>query len=1537
MQPKRDDLEYPSSWSIHDVSPQARELARAEAEREGVSLGDWLARRISGELSRVAPGSDEPQRSHRRLAASVEPARRSESGLEPRRDRPLTENSHTVDEAMQAMQRLIESNRSAQEFAGFAMQNVVSEINAAARDQATVLDAMNDRIERVEGGTEALAHRNEEIAGRLGALAGGLESLGQTITTARSTSDRLGLFVQEQLSTFAERLRTTEQRVAGYPELETAFAELTRAHAGTSSKLDELSRHHDVLSAGLAVTRDLSERIGARLAAVAERIGDYPKLQESVANLSARSEEVAVQIARIASSTEKLGGAIATAERGTSERASQIQECLDAIATRVQSAEERTSSYAAVEQIVIRLGAESEAERRDIGALTEAAARLGNDIATARAEAAEADDGLRTALSALGERLRGNEDRLAALPKIEETLAFLSKRDNEVIGLISVLASNLQKLEDDIRAVADRATRVDQLVAERSDQFAQRLKSAEEHLGDVARAHNAIARLDARDEEVAVRVESLSSALERCTTELAIAQTEVERMNERIASAEIGLGKLPEITDSIVGLNGEIAAATNISNALTGRIETAESQLAGLPQLSDAVALLSRNGTEIPARLEGLRDSIQTVQSEIAAAKDISGALSQRIESSEKKLAGLPQLSDAVASLSRNDAEMPARLEGLRDSVQTLQREIAAAKDISGALSQRIESSEKKLAGLPQLSDAVASLSRNDAEMPARLEGLRDSVQTLQREIAAAKDISGGLSQRIQATEEKLAGLPPLSEAVASLSRNDAEMPARLEGLRDSMQTLQSEIAAAKDISGGLSQRIQATEEKLAGLPQLCEAVASLSHNDAEMPARLGGLRDSMQALQREIGANKDISNGLAGRLETVEAQLAALPQLCETVASLTGDDTEMPARLEGLCASTQALQSAITAANNISGELRQRIEVSEEKLAGLPQLSEAVASLSRNDAEMPARLGALRDSMQALHNEIAATKDISVGLAGRIDTAEQRLAGQGTIADAVANLESRLGELNQHDDAVSLEVKSFQDILAAVRSDSERFGAFVEEKLNAFAEHVSSADARMDALAELETSVSELSRRMDEESEKQAEKADDGSYAADVEALAQCMKQSERLANGFDSLRDALAGVQQALTKVQLENRDGLKKLQANVDVLTGRLAAVESAASAHTSQRENQVAFDLQPLELEALPPVLAELPPFPDFDQGVAAPSGAEANPEPAPPVEPSSDYLNRAREAANSAVESARPEKKSKSFSSLLGERLARAGFAPLGGFAAILAIALVGFAFWMVHNAGGPAKRTPIAAKPLVAQVRPGAPVARATEKADTKPPVTPAGELSDLDRVTRLAENGDTTAMLALGIAYASGKGVTADAEAAGQWLERAANAGNPVAQFEMGVRNERGIGSAKDLAQALAWYRRAAGQGNRTAMYNLAIGLATGSGTKRDLEEAVKWFQSAAALGLKDAEFNLAVLYEHGMGVKPSLADAYKWYALAAAAGDSEAKTRSEAIATQIPAEARDAADRAVAAFQPGRMDPKANIAPDLADVGKP
>jgi localization factor PodJL len=86
--------------------------------------------------------------------------------------------------------------------------------------------------------------------------------------------------------------------------------------------------------------------------------------------------------------------------------------------------------------------------------------------------------------------------------------------------------------------------------------------------------------------------------------------------------------------------------------------------------------------------------------------------------------------------------------------------------------------------------------------------------------------------------------------------------------------------------------------------------------------------------------------------------------------------------------------------------------------------------------------------------------------------------------------------------------------------------------------------------------------------------------------------------------------------------------------------------------------------------------------------------------------------------------------------------------------------------------------------------------------------------------------------------------------------------------------------------------------------------------------------------LGLSDSQFNLAVLYERGFGVPQSLVDAYKWYAIAATSGDTESKARIDALATQLSAEDRAAAQRSVAAFRAEPLDPKANVAPQLSDI---
>jgi localization factor PodJL len=118
--------------------------------------------------------------------------------------------------------------------------------------------------------------------------------------------------------------------------------------------------------------------------------------------------------------------------------------------------------------------------------------------------------------------------------------------------------------------------------------------------------------------------------------------------------------------------------------------------------------------------------------------------------------------------------------------------------------------------------------------------------------------------------------------------------------------------------------------------------------------------------------------------------------------------------------------------------------------------------------------------------------------------------------------------------------------------------------------------------------------------------------------------------------------------------------------------------------------------------------------------------------------------------------------------------------------------------------------------------------------------------------------------------------------------------------------------------------------------MHNLAVAYAEGNGVKKNYTEAARWFSQAAALGLTDSEFNLAVLYERGLGVPQSLTDAYKWYTIAAVQGDVESKARVSALATQLSADDRAAAQKAADSFKPAQPNRAANVPPAAPTRGK-
>ncbi|HLY06160.1 MAG TPA: tetratricopeptide repeat protein, partial [Rhizomicrobium sp.] len=209
-----------------------------------------------------------------------------------------------------------------------------------------------------------------------------------------------------------------------------------------------------------------------------------------------------------------------------------------------------------------------------------------------------------------------------------------------------------------------------------------------------------------------------------------------------------------------------------------------------------------------------------------------------------------------------------------------------------------------------------------------------------------------------------------------------------------------------------------------------------------------------------------------------------------------------------------------------------------------------------------------------------------------------------------------------------------------------------------------------------------------------------------------------------------------------------------------------------------------------------------------------------------------------------------------------------------------------------------------------------------------------AKALTPEQRLAALANAGHAKAEEVLGLAYLDGDGVAVNEAEGAKWLQRAAARGEAVAAWRLGTLYERGHGVAADPVKAAQWYAVAAKAGNRKAMHNLAVAYAQGAGVRKDLALAAQWFTRAANLGLADSQFNLAVLYERGLGVPQSLEQAYKWYAIAADRGDAGSRTRMEAIATQLNANDKAAADKSAASFQPSPLDGAANAPPVAASL---
>ncbi|HEX9692832.1 MAG TPA: tetratricopeptide repeat protein [Gemmatimonadales bacterium] len=150
----------------------------------------------------------------------------------------------------------------------------------------------------------------------------------------------------------------------------------------------------------------------------------------------------------------------------------------------------------------------------------------------------------------------------------------------------------------------------------------------------------------------------------------------------------------------------------------------------------------------------------------------------------------------------------------------------------------------------------------------------------------------------------------------------------------------------------------------------------------------------------------------------------------------------------------------------------------------------------------------------------------------------------------------------------------------------------------------------------------------------------------------------------------------------------------------------------------------------------------------------------------------------------------------------------------------------------------------------------------------------------------RAAERDCAAGQHMLGVQYRDGNGVDQDAGEAHRLLSAAAERGYPDAQYDFGLMLFEGTGVPQNYPEAFGWFTKAAAQGSPGGRTFVGIMLVNGLGVKQDLAAGRDALLDAAKRGSVMAQANLGALYANGVGVEQSNREALVWFYMAEAGG---------------------------------------------------
>lgn len=272
-------------WNVAGIPPEAREAARAAARREGLSVGEWLTRRILRSFS----GMDEDAGlAFESRAASGAPldswgmppsaaSRRDTEEMMARVGRSETESNEAwrrIEDQLRGLARRIDSSERSHGESNRVLSRTAQEMNINAREQAQAFDqlglnvmALSERLDRLER-----AAVSDGIREAVKALHQGLSRLADQITATANNSASQVLQLTANLEQLASRV--------GQARVESEDATDALAQRIAASENTIAGRLRAIEQSAQETVKALEQRVAETERAIEQRVSETQRTIE---------------------------------------------------------------------------------------------------------------------------------------------------------------------------------------------------------------------------------------------------------------------------------------------------------------------------------------------------------------------------------------------------------------------------------------------------------------------------------------------------------------------------------------------------------------------------------------------------------------------------------------------------------------------------------------------------------------------------------------------------------------------------------------------------------------------------------------------------------------------------------------------------------------------------------------------------------------------------------------------------------------------------------------------------------------------------------------------------------------------------------------------------------------------------------------------------------------------------------------------------------------------------------------------------------